>query len=81
MLFGPTELRQSVAKSGERESNDVVITAFDARDVPSGAALNRIGAGFVERLSAGEIPDNFVRFKRGEMNMRCLAELDPFGVG
>jgi len=47
---------------GDGESNDVEVVAFDAGDPAGGAALDGVGAGFVQGLAGGDVGcDFFVR--------------------
>jgi hypothetical protein len=70
-----------VAQARQREADYVVVAAFDARDVASGAALDGVGAGFVEGFFRSEVLSEVFRRKRGEMDVGGFDEGAALGVG
>jgi len=69
-----------VSEAGERQTNNIEITAFDARNEAARVSLDGIGAGFVMRFASGEIAGNFLRRERGEMHQSGFDKSDAFGV-
>src|SRR5207302_11225573 len=80
-FVGPAKLGERRAEAREGKANDVVIAPFDARNVAAGASLNRISAGFVERLSAGKIANDFLLIQRAEVHLGRLQKFPALCIG
>ena len=48
-----------VIQSRHRKADDVVVVSFDGVDVDGGAALDAVGAGFVEAVAGGDVVFDF----------------------
>jgi hypothetical protein len=70
-----------VAEAGEGEADYVVVATFDSGDVASGAALDSVGARFVEGFFRGEISSELFGGERGEMNVGGFDETAALGIG
>lgn len=69
-----------MAKPSERKSDHIEVAPLDVMNVATSAALNRVGAGFVEGLFTGEVARQFLVAERGKMHMRGFHEAAAFGV-
>src|SRR6267143_1000420 len=56
----------------ERQSHNIEVTALDARNVASSAALNGIPAGLVERFATGNVGFNLIWIERRERYRRSF---------
>jgi hypothetical protein len=80
VLFGPAEFGECLAQSRERQPDNIEVAAFDAWDVPTSAALDGVGAGFVERLVCGEIAGQSLVGQRAKVDLGDLDEAAALGV-
>ena len=67
-------------EAGERETHDIEVAAFDARNETAGATLNGVGTGFVIRFAAGEIARDFFLREGGEVDQGGLDEVELLDV-
>src|SRR5882757_8345098 len=81
LIFGPAEAGEGLLETREGQADDVEITAFNARNVAAGAALNGVAAGFVVGLTGGEIAGDFFSRERVEVDKGGLDEGDALRVG
>ena len=79
-VVGPAQVLEGGGYASEGKADYVEVAPFDARDVASGATLDGVGAGFVERLAGGKIGGNFFAGERMEMDQRGFDEFDVRGV-
>ncbi len=54
-IFRPAQPRKLLAQSRQRQAYNVEVAAFDPRNIPPRAPLNRIRAGLIERLAGCQI--------------------------
>ena len=79
-VLGPAEGGEGGLQTGQGQTDDVEVAAFDAGNEAAGAALDGIGAGFVVGFAGGKVTVDVFSRKRGKMHQGGFDESDAFGV-
>jgi len=81
LFFRPAEIGEDLIETGEGQTYDVEVAAFDAGNEAARVALNGVGAGLVMRLAGGEIAKDLIAPECGKMDERGFHKGAALGVG